>query len=229
LRSCRRPPSSPAPTPNAPEALPEGGRGVAAKYAGDVGIERDPAVLFHDDFETGDPRRRWDEVYHDATARLTDDPARVHAGQRALEFVVPKQQAEHSNAAVKHLKEGQTTVFLRYYSRFDEGFDQVGSSHNGGYLAAIAPGLPYATSGVRADGRNKFAASFENWRGDEKTPSPGPSKVYCYHPAQRSDFGDHFFPPAPSCPSPTSPATSAPTSSPAPTSPRASADGTASS
>jgi hypothetical protein len=48
---------------------------------------------------------------------------------------------------------------------------------------------------VRADGRNKFIVSLENWRGDSSTPSPGALNVYCYHPEQRSEYGDHFFPP----------------------------------
>ena len=41
------------------EKLPEGA-GLSAKYPGDVGIVKDPAVLFTDDFESGD-LKRWDE------------------------------------------------------------------------------------------------------------------------------------------------------------------------
>jgi hypothetical protein len=175
-------------------ALPEGDRGIAARYAGDKGIETDPAVVFHDDFESGAPRQRWDNVYQDAQIRLADEPANVHGGRRALEFTVPKQQAELSNSLVKQFKDGFDVLFLRYYSRFDPGFAQIGSSHNGGFLAAIAPGVPFATPGVRADGRNKFIASFENWRGEAGTRSPGDLNVYCYHPEQRSEYGDHFFP-----------------------------------
>ena len=178
----------------AEQPLPTGHAGLASRYPGDVGIAGDPAVLFHDDFEVGDPRDRWDEVYHDPTTRLVDDPGVVHAGRRSLEFRVPRQEAELSNALVKRLGTGFDRVFLRFYSRFDDEFDQVGSSHNGGYLAAIAPGLPYATPGVRANGRNKFAASFECWRGEPETRSPGRLNAYVYHPGQRSDYGDHFFP-----------------------------------
>jgi hypothetical protein len=177
-----------------PPALPEGNDGIAARYPGDRGIGTDPAVVFHDDFESGEPRQRWDNVYQDAQIRLAGEPANVHGGHRALEFTVPKQQAELSNSLVKQFREGFDVLFLRYYSRFDPNFDQIGSSHNGGFLAAIAPGVPFATPGVRADGRNKFIASFENWRGEAATPSPGDLNVYCYHPEQRSEYGDHFFP-----------------------------------
>lgn len=180
--------------PTEPAPLPQGERGIAAKYPGDRGIEKDAAVVFHDDFETGALREKWDNVYHDAHMQVTDEPANVHGGKRALEFRVPKQQEELSNAVVKHFARGYDTLFLRYYSKFEKGFDQIGSSHNGGYLAAIAPGVPFATPGVRADGRNKFMASYENWREDSRTPSPGELNVYCYHPEQRSEYGDHFFP-----------------------------------
>ena len=36
--------------------------------------------------------------------------------------------------------------------------------------------------------------NLENWRGEASTPSPGDLNVYVYHPEQRSDYGDHFFP-----------------------------------
>lgn len=177
------------------ERLPEGDAGIAAKYPGDKGIAQNPAVLFHDDFEVGRPSDKWNMAFHQERIRLATEPENVHGGKRALEFTVPKQDAELSNSVVKRFEQGYDTVFLRYYSRFDPGFDQTGSSHNGGYLAALSPGLPYATPGIRADGRNKFVASFENWREDENPkPSPGELNVYVYHPEQRSQWGDHFFP-----------------------------------
>jgi acetyl esterase/lipase len=175
-------------------ALPEGSTGLAARYPQDRGLAQDPAVLFHDDFEQGEPADRWDMAYHRQNIRLTQEPEHVHGGVRALEFTVPQQREEVSNELVKRLGAGYDAVFLRYYSRFDVGFDQLGSSHNGGLLAAIAPDVPFATPGVKADGRNKFMASFENWRDDPATPSPGPLNVYCYHLGQRSEYGDHFFP-----------------------------------
>jgi hypothetical protein len=174
-------------------ALPEGDHGIAAKHPGDQGIADDPAVLFHDDFELGSPIGRWDMVFHEENIRIAEGSADVHGGNKAVQLTVPEKSAEDSNAVIKRLA-GHDVVFLRYYSKFDSGFDQVGSSHNGGFLAAIRPDLPYATPGIRADGRNKFMASFENWRGEASTRSPGHLDVYCYHPAQRSDYGDHFFP-----------------------------------
>jgi hypothetical protein len=36
--------------------------------------------------------------------------------------------------------------------------------------------------------------NLENWRGEAATASPGQLNVYGYHPEQRSQWGDHFFP-----------------------------------
>ena len=173
--------------------LPAGDHGIAARHPGDLGIEKDPDVIFHDGFETGVVGDKWSNYYQQQLTTYTSDPANVHAGKRALQFTVPKQQAELSNGVDKELK-GYDVVFLRYYSKFDKGFDQTGSSHNGGLLIAQTADLKYSNPGLVANGRNKFQVSFENWRGEASDKSPGLMNVYVYHPAQRSQWGDHFFP-----------------------------------
>ena len=85
-------------------------------------------------------------------------------------------------------------LFLRYYSKFQPPYDVVGSSHNGSSISAHYFINGQATPGVPADGTNKFLANLENWRGDAATPSPGDLNIYVYHPEQRSQYGDHFFP-----------------------------------
>jgi hypothetical protein len=178
----------------APAALPEGDRGLAIKYPGDEGIGKDPAVLFHDDFESGEPQSKWDEVPNAFNTRIAEEPANVHGGKRALEMKLKKQPDEAGTAARKRLGDGHDVVFLRYYSKFDRGFDQLGSSHNGGYLAAIGAGVPEFTPGTKVTGRDKFMVLLENWRGETQTRSPGHLNIYCYHPEQRDGYGDHFFP-----------------------------------
>jgi acetyl esterase/lipase len=168
--------------------------GIAGEYLQDVGIDQDSRVLFHEDFETGMVGEKWDMVYHQSNLGLTTEKDDVFGGQRSLEITVPQSGKEVSNELVKRFPEGHPKLFLRYYSKFEFGFDQIGSSHNGGFLSAIAPGIPFATPGQRADGKNKFTVALENWRGEAETTSPGHLNVYCYHPKMRSDYGDHFFP-----------------------------------
>jgi hypothetical protein len=70
----------------------------------------------------------------------------------------------------------------------------VGSSHNGGGISAHYYVDGQATPGVPADGFNKFLIESECWRGEAEEASPGSLNVYIYHPGQRSQWGDHFFP-----------------------------------
>jgi len=89
--------------------LPEGDHGIAAKYPDDMGIERDPAVVLHDGFEdcakSSDLGKKWD-ILHDARhMRIAEEPANVHHGKRAVEFVLPQQQEGRAVAMNKILKE----------------------------------------------------------------------------------------------------------------------------
>jgi hypothetical protein len=118
----------------------------------------------------------------------------VYAGKQALEFTLPQQSAELSDAVDKVVSPERDALFLRYYGKFQPPYDVVGSSHNGSSISAHYFQNGQATPGVPANGTNKFLANLENWRGDAATPSPGHLNVYLYHPAQRSQWGDHFFP-----------------------------------
>jgi hypothetical protein len=174
------------------------GDGIAAKYPGDVGIENDPDVIFADGFETysqaSDLEQRWDAVYQMDEIRIATEPDNVFGGDKALEFTVPQQNNELSNATDKVLTQERDVLFLRYYSKFQPPYDVVGSSHNGSSISAHYFINGMATPGVPADGMNKFLVNLENWRGEVETPSPGHLNVYVYHPEQRSQWGDHFFP-----------------------------------
>jgi hypothetical protein len=174
------------------------GTGIASRFPGDVGIENDPAVIFADGFETyaqpGDLQSRWDAVYQLQEIRLASEPENVFFGQRSLEFNVPQQDAELSNATDKILTNELDVLYLRYYSRFQPPYDVVGSSHNGSMISSRYFVNGNATPGIPADGTNKFLVNLENWRGEAETPSPGDLNVYVYHPEQRDAYGDHFFP-----------------------------------
>lgn len=178
--------------------LPEGNNGIAAQYPGDRGIGDDPQVMMADDFENyahpAELRKNWDNVSHPEYTAFTSTPANVYGGKQALEFYIPKQIRELSLGADKFLSEKQDVLFLRYYSMFHSPFEVIGSSHNGSSISANYFSEGRATPGVPADGTNKFLVNLENWRGDTSTVSPGLVNVYVYHPEQRSQWGDHFFP-----------------------------------
>ncbi|MEZ4222839.1 MAG: hypothetical protein R3B13_17995 [Polyangiaceae bacterium] len=179
-------------------ALPEGDTGLAANYPGDNGLDADPAVLYADGFESyskaSDLDKNWNFVFQYSQIRFATESGNFHTGKQAIEFSVPQQNQELSNSVGKSVSPERDVLFLRYYSKFDSPYDVVGSSHNGSSISAHYFINGQATPGVPADGKNKFLANLENWRGEATTPSPGHLNVYLYHPLQRSQWGDHFFP-----------------------------------
>lgn len=192
-----RPDGGPRPDAGPMPPLPEGPTGIASRFPGDVGIDGDSAVIFADDFERyadgSELGTRWNAgVYHNAN--ITTEAANVHAGSQALEFLAPRESVELSNGVARAVAPELDRLFLRFYSRFEGTNDIVGSSHNGGGISAhYFPG-GMATPGIPADGYNKFLVEYECWRGEAADMAPGSLNVYAYHPDQRSEWGDHFFP-----------------------------------
>ena len=183
----------------APPPLPEGDTGLAVKYPGDVGIEKDPAVIFHDGFEDcsnpADLRKKWDSVWHESTLRIAEEPENVFSGRKALVLTFPQRSDAVGNGLMKHLKEERDILFLRGYIKYEKGFDVTGagSFHNGVSLSAHYHVGGVSTPGQRADGRNKFLVEFLATV-HSKAPPPGHLSVYVYHPEQLQAYGDGFSP-----------------------------------
>jgi hypothetical protein len=194
--------SSPATTSDSASIADTGGAsdggGIAARYPGDIGIANDPDVIFADDFESytqaSDLTQKWDNFFQASLTSIAMGSGNVWAGQKALEFTLPQQTVELSNGVQKILKTELDVLYLRFYSKFDKSFDVTGSSHNGGGINAHYFNGFTATPGVPANGTNKFLIEYECWRGQVTDTSPGQLNVYIYHPEQRSNYGDHFFP-----------------------------------
>ncbi|HUI92869.1 MAG TPA: FlgD immunoglobulin-like domain containing protein [Chitinivibrionales bacterium] len=179
--------------------LPEGNTGIASRYPNDAGIAGDTDVIFSDDFESyadsSGLSATWNGgVYHNV--RLATEKDHVFAGSKSVEFTLPQQTIEWSNTVARDLDKSHelTLLFLRAYTKFDTTFDVVGSSHNGIGMSAHYFINDQATPGVPSNGYNKFLMEFESWRGTAADTSPGSLNVYIYHPGQRSQWGDHFFP-----------------------------------
>ena len=206
--------------------LPSGNSGIAARYPSDAGIASDPAVLFADGFESYSSAAgltsKWSEAYHSANIRVATEAGNVFGGGKSLEFTVPHQSSEVSNTVAKVVSPGQDTLFLRYYARFDAGFNVVGSSHNGSTISA-----QYCCPGVRANGFNKFLVSYEAWRDSAATAeSRQAQRVQSTTRISAISGETTSSPRASSCRFRASPSTSGPSSSPARTSRRCSGAGT---
>ena len=102
---------------------------------------------------------------------------------------MPKQSGEVSNTVVRNVSPAQDVLFLRYYAKFDTGFNVLGSSHNGSTISA-----KYCCPGEPATGPTSFLSATRHARDTSATANPGKLNVYIYHPAQRDAWGDHFYP-----------------------------------
>src|SRR5262245_55819571 len=58
--------------------------GLAAKYPGGAGRERDPDVLFVESFETDGWRKTWQEISHPQLKEIETDPGLALTGARCL-------------------------------------------------------------------------------------------------------------------------------------------------
>ena len=137
---------------------------------------------------------KWDNYFQASQTRIVTDAANVWGGEKSLEFTLPQSTTEVGNAVQKILSPELDVLYLRFHSKFDSTFDVSGSSHNGGGISSHYNVGNMATPGIPADGTNKYLIEFESWRGQESEPNPGLLNVYIYHPEQRSNYGDHFFP-----------------------------------
>ena len=119
--------------------LPAGNVGIAARYPLDSGIASDPAVIFADDFESygsaANLTSKWSQAYHAANLRIATESANVFAGGKSVELTVPRTSSEVSNTLLKSISPERDALFLRYYAKFDAGFNVVGSSHNGSTIS----------------------------------------------------------------------------------------------
>jgi hypothetical protein len=175
------------------DPLPEGDTGIAARYPDDNEIASDEKVIFHDDFESyGSPSEltgRWNEIFSLSNFRIATEVGNYHGGSKAVQITVPAGSTEVANELRKVLSPKRDSIFIRTYAMFHPENSVVGSSHNGLHASAN-----YCCPGVPADGTNKFGVSLDMFRLDASVANPGEATVYVYHPEQRSEWGDYWYP-----------------------------------
>jgi hypothetical protein len=182
------------PTPIGITPLPEGNNGIAARYPGDVNIQNDPNVVFTDNFEsytsTSQLTTKWTTYFHPAYTRIATEAGTFYDGHKALEFELPQSNSEISNSIKKTIYPNQDVLFGRMYTKFDSTYDIPGSNHNGLLFSSH-----YTGPGKIPNGTDFYLALMENCEIPPGTaPAPGWTHLYVYHPEQRSQWGDLWFP-----------------------------------
>lgn len=121
-RDARAPTPDAAPGEDASTEADAGGGGegwLRDRYPGDVGIADDPAVLFHDDFESG--WGRWDRPTADTRYLHLESGPEAHAGERYLRSTVTTADLAEdmyisSSTRVQHAPADE--VWWRFHARF---------------------------------------------------------------------------------------------------------------
>lgn len=162
------------------EELPSG-EGIAAKYAGDAGIESDRDVIFADGFEGKEIGAGWDEVRTREILSLEETGDAARLGKQCLR--VTARLGSDTGGGMTRWFEPSGTVFVRFYARFDERCDYV---HHFVTLRANK-GLKggdrwsgFGGAGKRPEGDGRFSTALEPWGNWGKWKAPGRWNFYSY-------------------------------------------------
>ena len=106
------------------------GPGLAASFPGDAGIERDPRVIFVEDFEAASVEavaKRWDTAGATKSMSLTKD---VPAGSKGRQSLLMDRLSGSGGNLYRRLRNksggwGYDRVFARYYVKFDPDCGEI--------------------------------------------------------------------------------------------------------
>ncbi len=156
----------PEPLPlRAADPLPSG-PGLAAKYPGDAGIEKDPRVLLVERFEQPDIATlaaQWETVSARGDMRFDRD---VPPGSSGKQSLIMHRQSGPGGSLYRRLKNvkggyGHDRVFARYHVKFSEESGEL--HHFGTCLGGNFPATPWPSvkAGIRNDGGKSFWSGIE--------------------------------------------------------------------
>jgi len=166
--------------------------GLAARYPGDAGIEKDPAVIYFSGYEDESWKEGW-QASDWGCYRLSDDPEVVFAGRRCLEKFGPK--GRNGASLTFDLPHPVDVLYHRVYLRFPAKPDNVRVMG----ISGVAEGMPQwkamGSAGVRPTELPYFCATLTTQRDNPLAPL-----WYPYHIDQKGRWGDNWpievtFPP----------------------------------
>jgi hypothetical protein len=173
------------------------GEGLAAAFVADAGIAKHAAVIFADDFESGELLPRWDSARDEAGDVLSwTDPGATggRLGKRALR--VTATLGENTGGGPTKWFQPVDSVFVRFYCRFDSGCDYV---HHFVTLRAnkgLQGGDKWSGFGGAGEcprGDERFSTALEPWGNWGKWPAPGQWNFYSYwHRMEKSPDGKYW-------------------------------------
>jgi hypothetical protein len=141
-------------------------RGIASKYPGDSGIEKDPKVIFAENFEESSLEElwaRWETVGDKPGQTFSAD---VPTGSSGKQSLIMERRAGPGAQLFRRLKNsaggwGYEKVFARYYVKFDPDCGEI--HHFGTCLGGNNPATPWPSvkAGFPTDGAKSFWSGIE--------------------------------------------------------------------
>jgi hypothetical protein len=180
-------------------AAPAPPAGLAALYPGDEGLERDPRVLFVEDFETGgldEIGARWgDRQVAAARMELVPDRHAASPGERSLFIGIGRPDALQPGCCGGHLYTHTRAVdqmHVRFYVKFHE---KHGYMHHHVFLIADREATPWPKgwAGKKPSGDYHFSTAIEPRTDWGKIPPPGAWNFYTYWQEMKPDGLGHYW------------------------------------
>ncbi len=180
----------------ADSSLPQG-QGIAVAFVGDRDIDAHPAVIFADNFESGDYQQRWD------SCRDKDGKVLALVDESAHDPVLGHQSLKVT-ATLSHDTGGGVTkwftssdrIFIRFYTKFDPACDYV---HHFCTLRANKSlqgkdrWSGFGGAGLKPEGDIRFSTALEPWGNWGRWPAPGRWNFYSYwHEMTESRDGKYW-------------------------------------
>lgn len=161
-------------------------RGLAWRYPGDRGIERDPSVLFVEDFESGTAEelgRRWANVSRPENIDLVDDVPTRSSGVRSVHITDNGHLFTHTP--------GVDVMYARFYVKFHQ---RIGYIHHFVHLVADADPQPWPKGGAGETpaGHAKFSTGIEPTGRWGRYPPPGVWNFYTYWHEMQTKWGSVY-------------------------------------
>jgi hypothetical protein len=170
--------------------------GLAAEYPEDYNIKNHPSVIFASGFESSD----WATVDFGHTGvawnvSQVTNPNLAFSNNGVLQY--QNIAGTHSPGIYKiHTFETDNTIFLRWYRKYESGYDfSCQSKMNGVY--ALADGVDSSTSaGIRPNGYDKYSSKIqafgEDLNGNSYDGGFEP-RLYTYHPEQTNEWQGYSY------------------------------------
>lgn len=152
----------PKPTPS----IPEGAQGIAAKYPGDVGIEKDPDVVFAESFDgpVDEICARWDQAAGKPIMSKSDDVPPGSGGRQSLRLTrVAGGTGGYTDGGnfYRRLQGGYDRLHFRFYMKFNREHAPI-HHYGAGFLGYHPPSpWPKGGAGLRPKGDESFVTQVE--------------------------------------------------------------------